>query len=392
MIDMKKLFFASLMLLLLPLMVSAAQVGIDMYTEPGEVFFKDSVLRVYRETYGSTTLNLYLDNKSLENDLVVETNSYYYTFPKDVVIKDVDYKSTSNNGQHFITITAHFESVNLSETKVHCYIEDKNPSEIEDTYYYFEKKYCDDYIEVGNYYSSNDILLIYKTLSNVSYYDVEGELLNHNRAQSEFLPKDGDKETFWAYTGTDNSGYKGYVSPVFEEYLPPKFELKCNPKTIKYGETSTCTLYGTVDLDLSKVNFDFDPKEYKVLGATFPKGITNKKGDKQYNLEISEDFDQAEEGFVLGVFEITGAQNKQYTDDVQIINLDYVDEKVQGKYENLKDPIEIVALAESTKEIKEEKNPDTASSLSIIIPVALFVVTVVIFFAVDSKKKIKKIS
>ena len=72
--------------------------------------------------------------------------------------------------------------------------------------------------------------------------------------------------------------------------------------------------------------------------------------------------------------------------------MDYVDAKVKAKYSNLKDPIEIVTLAETTKELKEEKNPDTASSLSVIIPVVLFVVTVVIFFAVDNKKKIKKIS
>ncbi len=378
---MKKLFFLFIMFLFIPLLVSASDMSINELTPKETIFFKDTRLVFYKSSY---VPHFYLNNVSVDDDIYEDPNYKYYNIPENVILKSSSL--VIDDSDHKV-LTVYLETINLP--KIHCFIDGKSPDEIPETNYYFEKKYCDDYIETGKYYSSKDLYLLYSPSSHLNFYDKEGELVDFDYSQSMYFPKLNDKETYWVYTGTVNNGYNYYISPVFEEYIPPKFEFKCNPKTIKYGEKTVCTLYATADLDLRNVNFNLDSKEYKVLSATFPKGIENKKGDKQYNLEIDEELKQEDSGFVLGTFEITGAQNKEYNNQVQVVDIDFIDEKVSAKYDNLEDPIEIVALNDK---VTEEKNPVTASK-SIIIPIVIFIVAFILYFVFNKKRKeVKSVS
>jgi len=374
----KKILFFMIMVLFMPIMVSAEVFFVESDIPANTIILKDTEV-CFNKRFN---INIFIDNVSV-NDSISTSSTYElnnsFIAPSDMIIKTINYDSDNQK------LTVYFETKALP--KVHCFIEEKEPSQITSPNNYFDKKYCDDYIEPGKYYSSKDAIYLYSSASILMFYDKEGEpLVNLGYSQFMNFPELNGEETYWIYTDAVNAGYNYYISPMFEEYIPPKFEFKCSPKTIKYGEKSVCTLYAKKEHNLTDVSFDLDSKEYKILSATFPDGIKEIEGDKQFNLRISDSVEQDSEGFVLGVFEITGNKNQEYNNQVQVINLGFTDEKVSGEYENLEDPIQIIAVA---TESSKETNPIT-SAKSILIPSALFVISVFVYFIVEVKmKKIK---
>ena len=387
---MKK-YLSFIILLLFPVMVSAFEYRISDYIPLGTVFFENSTIDVYK-SYGYTyNIDFIVDGKSVKNEMIdnVPVPSYgdttiVYNNTKRLSLKKMDYEEDGDE----VNMTAYFETV-PSDVKIHCYIVDTMPPNQSYTDTNFDSRYCDDYLEEGNYYSTKDILYIRNAISYPHFYNGNKEEEHfYYASNAEYFPELEDENAYWVYVGSDDIGYQDYPSPIFEAYVPPKFEFKCEPKTIKQGETSKCTLYGISSLDLIRVNFDVDPKRYEIVNVTYPKGITKQSGDKQYNLRIASSVDQDHEGQVLGVFEITNNENLEFEDPIKIMNLDYVDEKAHGEYPNLEDPVEILAVNTASA---EEKNPNT-KAFSILVPLILFAITSGLYFIIAKTKKIKRYS
>ena len=387
---MKK-YLIFIILLLFPIMVSALDYRLSSHIDIGSVFFENSNISLYVDDNYTYNFNFYLDGELIVDEFIEEETPYIdyrlfvYNNTKRIFLKNMDYETRIQD--KIINFTIYFETV-PSDVKIHCFVPDTIPiNQVGVNDDRFDPQFCDDYLEEGNYYSSKDILYLYDYDATANFYIEDDSDSYYHDTLARYFP-DLEDDTYWVYTVSDDIGYQGYLSPIFEAYVPPKFEFKCEPKTIKQGETSKCTLYGISDLDLIRVNFDVDPKRYEIVNVTYPKGITNQNGDKQYNLRIASSVEQDHEGQVLGVFEITNNENLEFEDPVQIINLDYVDEKARGEYPNLEDPVEILAAAEKAA---EEKNPNT-KAFSILVPLISFAITSVLYFIIAKTKKIKRYS
>ena len=255
---MKK-YLIFIILLLFPIMVSALDYRLSSHIDIGSVFFENSNISLYVDDNYTYNFNFYLDGELIVDEFIEEETPYIdyrlfvYNNTKRIFLKNMDYETRIQD--KIINFTIYFETV-PSDVKIHCFVPDTIPiNQVGVNDDRFDPQFCDDYLEEGNYYSSKDILYLYDYDATANFYIEDDSDSYYHDTLARYFP-DLEDDTYWVYTVSDDIGYQGYLSPIFEAYVPPKFEFKCEPKTIKQGETSKCTLYGISSLDLIRVNFD----------------------------------------------------------------------------------------------------------------------------------------
>ena len=152
------------------------------------------------------------------------------------------------------------------------------------------------------------------------------------------------------------------------EYTEPKIELKCDKDKINYGEKTKCEVYLESPYKMSNLNFSINQKNLKLSNISYLDGVTNSSNDNQ-NMKLSFGDDNSFiEKKVIMTFDVEGTKNSTYLDNISLGNIEYTDEVVTAKYENLNSDLNII----STKPLT---NPETGiRTLFIIMPILVLLV------------------
>ena len=234
----------------------------------------------------------------------------------------------------------------------------------------------DDSIMSG-YYKTGDIIF-FKTEyfeKTAYFYDNNDNLLNmlvygEGRRNAIYkLPKVNDKNMYWRLSVFDDGTYH-YPCPHLTsfEYTEPKIELKCDKDKINYGEKTKCEVYLESPYKMSNLNFLINHNNLKLSNISYLDGVTNSGNDNQIMKLSFDDNNSFIEKKVIMTFDVEGTKDSSYLDNISLENIDYTDEVVTAKYENLNSDLNII----STKPLT---NPETGmKALFVVIPILILLI------------------
>ena len=217
-------------------------------------------------------------------------------------------------------------------------------------------------------YDFNDNLL--------SFYDVDNYAFgvfsnggDYNK--SYFLlkfPQIDDNDIYWEKT-IFNDGAYSYPSPHFTpfDYKEPKIELKCDKDKINYGEKTKCEVCIECIHAINKLEFSMNQKDLKFSNYSFSNGVTNTGNNNSIKLNIT-DNNICNEKKTIMTFDVEGTKDSSYLDKLSLNNIEYTDELLTAKYNDLDSDLNII----STKPLT---NPETGiKGLFVVIPILLLLI------------------
>ncbi len=248
----------------------------------------------------------------------------------------------------------------------------------------------DDSIMSG-YYKTGDIIF-FKTESfgkTAYFYDNNDNLLNElvfgtgHRNLIYRLPKVNDKNMYWRLSVFDDGTYHNPCPHLTSfEYTEPKIELKCDKDKINYGEKTRCEVYLESPYKMSNLNFLINHNHLKLSNISYLDGVTNSGNDNQIMKLSFDDNNSFTEKKVIMTFDVEGTKDSSYLDNISLENIEYTDEVVTAKYENLNSDLNIL----STKPLT---NPETGmKALFVVIPI--FILLIVSGMSTIGRKKHEK--
>ena len=244
----------------------------------------------------------------------------------------------------------------------------------------------------GKYYKSGDLIVFkgldyYSSGINPRIYDKEDNLLYYyntfafafdnfysydGQEQGYFLmklPKVEEKDTYWKVSILNDGSY-GYPSPHFTpfDYSEPIVELKCDKDEINYGEKTRCEVCLECSSKMRKLNFLINHNNLKLSNISYLEGVTNSSDDNQtINLSFGANSNFLEKRVIM-TFDVEGTKNSTYLDNISLGNIEYTDEVVTAKYNNLNSDLNII----STKPLT---NPETGiKALFVVIPILILLI------------------
>ena len=226
------------------------------------------------------------------------------------------------------------------------------------------------------YYKSGDLILFTHYAGGyTSYYifDENDNLIETMNFSSGLplikrLPKINNKDVYWKCEYIQGGSYslpEPYFTPI--DYTEPKIELKCDKDKINYGEKTNCEVCIECTHVLNKLEFSMNQKDLKFTNYSFSNGITNTGNNNSIKLNIT-DNNICNEKKTIMTFEVEGTKDSTYLDNISLNNIEYIDEVLTAKYDDLDSDLNIV----STKPLK---NPETGiRTLFIIMPILILLV------------------
>ena len=251
----------------------------------------------------------------------------------------------------------------------------KNDEEIKATINLYQQETPQEHID--KYFKSGDLIKLIFEFHGVAtfyeIYDVNGNLLEKDGLGGTpiviRLPKINDNDVYWVNTIV-RGGVYNFPTSTFTpiEYTEPKIELKCDKDKINYGEKTKCEVYLESPYKMSNLNFSINHKNLKLSNISYLDGVTNSGNDNQIMKLSFDDNNSFIEKKVIMIFDVEGTKDSSYLDNISLENIEYTDEVLTAKYENLNSDLNII----STKPLT---NPETGiRTLFIIMPILVLLV------------------
>ena len=284
------------------------------------------------------------------------------------------------------------ESANLSSYGINFY-KLKSNEEIKEINITEPIYWQDNYVD-EHYYKSGDIIKYIfngggRTGTKYYIYDNKDNIIDsyniyNNNPAIIRLPEINDKDVYWKhFVNLDTGVYKFPVAilrPI--EYTEPKIELKCDKDKINYGEKTRCEVYLESPYKMSNLNFLINHNHLKLSNISYLDGVTNSGNDNQIMKLSFDDNNSFIEKKVIMTFDVEGTKDSSYLDNISLENIEYTDEVVTAKYENLNSDLNIL----STKPLT---NPETGmKALFVVIPI--FILLIVSGMSTIGRKKHEK--
>ena len=251
----------------------------------------------------------------------------------------------------------------------------KNDEEIKATINLYQQETPQEHID--KYFKSGDLIKLIFEFHGVAtfyeIYDVNGNLLEKDGLCGTpiviRLPKINDNDVYWVNTIV-RGGVYNFPTSTFTpiEYTEPKIELKCDKDKINYGEKTKCEVYLESPYKMSNLNFSINHKNLKLSNISYLDGVTNSCNDNQIMKLSFDDNNSFIEKKAIMIFDVEGTKDSSYLDNISLENIEYTDEVLTAKYENLNSDLNII----STKPLT---NPETGiRTLFIIMPILVLLV------------------
>ena len=263
----------------------------------------------------------------------------------------------------------------------------KNDEEIKATINLYQQETPQEHID--SYFKSGDLIKIIFEFDGVAtfyeIYDANGNLLEKDGIGGTpivlRLPKINDNDVYWVNTIV-RGGVYNFPTSTFTpiEYTEPKIELKCDKDKINYGEKTRCEVYLESPYKMSNLNFLINHNHLKLSNISYLDGVTNSGNDNQIMKLSFDDNNSFIEKKVIMTFDVEGTKDSSYLDNISLENIEYTDEVVTAKYENLNSDLNII----STKPLT---NPETGiRTLFIIMPILLLIIIASTSLFINKKK------
>ena len=350
----------ALLIILCPLMVEAKTYYAQSYSPmlehvilyPGDIIDFSNVNEDGRNFY------LFLNGEKLSNDCFSSSESclkQYTVTDKMIYINLMNYSDISHS-----SFKLQFYKLEDDDNQIYYYKsreENYNPGDVV-------------------YYKSGDLILFTHYAGGyTSYYifDENDNLIETMNFSSGLplikrLPKINNKDVYWKCEYIQGGSYslpEPYFTPI--DYTEPKIELKCDKDKINYGEKTNCEVCIECTHVLNKLEFSMNQKDLKFTNYSFSNGITNTGNNNSIKLNIT-DNNICNEKKTIMTFEVEGTKDSTYLDNISLNNIEYTDEVLTAKYDDLDSDLNIV----STKPLK---NPETGiRTLFIIMPILILLV------------------
>jgi len=381
---MKKhlLFLMVFVLLLFPSSVFAKEVSIDdlLYGDDN-IILKTGDVVIFESHDFYKIFHIYIDGVRVDDNyyfsgltssgLYAESH-HSYTVGKNVIL------SGETRTQQQMIDEEHMTNYDVFNLNFITY---------KDNYKFY--KYTD--ISDGQTFSSGDIInfnvqrnddlsiYFYKKnreldFSELVYFDVP--------IKNYLFPEVNGEKAYWKVEFFDDGLYLPGVFPHFYqlEYIGPKFTIKCKDKVINYGKKTTCSLCVTSLYEMSDLSFNMDLPNFKISNIDFPDEIENLTGTKQYNFRIASGYVDGGKEVELMTFDLEGTKNENYTDGIDLTNIQYRDELVDGSYDKVTSSLEILPNTIT--------NPKTITSLLyLLLPIAVLLVALTMVKLNERNKK-----
>ena len=167
--------------------------------------------------------------------------------------------------------------------------------------------------------------------------------------------------------------YGSEICPHFYEidYVEPSFSLICDDKVIKYGQKTTCHLYVTSMYNMKNVAFDMDLPSFKLSNVNVPNKVEMVNGSKNYNLKLDNKYADNGKEVLLMSFSLEGTKNENYTDGVNVIDIQYKDSIIEGTSNSVDSNLQILPNILT--------NPKTLTNLMyILLPIIVLIILLVL--------------
>ena len=225
---------------------------------------------------------------------------------------------------------------------------------------------------------SGDILLISYNDEHGSWFNIydkdnniiSGGNIYNNLPGLVILPKIDGKDVYWRHEIIMVTQMYNFPVPIFTpiDYTEPKIELKCDKDKINYGEKTKCEVYLECSHKMSELSFSMNHKSLKLSNISYLDGVTNSSDSSQtIKLSFSDDTSFSEKRVIMA-FEVEGTKDSTYLDNISLNNIEYTDEVLTAKYDDLDSNLNII----STKPLT---NPETGmKGLFVVIPILLLLI------------------
>ena len=234
-------------------------------------------------------------------------------------------------------------------------------------------------LEEGKLYRSGDVVSFPKYTYSSYYYDEEEYYVGESHGYTHIIPQYEDQDAYWLLELAEDGNYAPIVA-LFKvyPYTPPTFDIKCEQKSIQYGEKTKCAVYVSSIEQLSKVTYNLDVPNFKVSNVVAGEHTTPFEGQNEYNYIIDAGYAVNGEEFVLMTFDLEGTKNESYLDNISIVGISYQDNVYSGEYDNVVSDLRVVPGA--------PKNPNTWNNL-----IYVFIPFITLLVAAFYRKK-KRVS
>ena len=351
----------ALLIILCPLMVEAKTYYAQSYSPmlehvilyPGDIIDFSNVNEVGRNFY------LFLNGEKLSNDCFSSSESCLKQY-------------TVTNKMIYINVM-NYSDISHSSFKLQFYKLEDDDNQI---YYY---KSGEENYNPGDvvYYKSGDLILFTHIAGGYTRYFIFDE--NDNLIETmnfssglpliKRLPKINNKDVYWKCEYIQGGSYslpEPYFTPI--DYTEPKIELKCDKDKINYGEKTKCEVSIECTHVLNKLEFSMNQKNLKFTNYSFLNGITNTGNNNSIKLNIT-DNNICNEKKTIMTFDVEGTKNSTYLDKLSLNDIEYTDELLTAKYNDLDSNLNII----STNNIIS--NPKTGTRIMfIIIPIIILLI------------------
>ncbi len=351
---MKKYFFTILVLLLLPVVVSAKTVSDDHFNLPG-----DDATEVIIQTFEPGDI---IEFKEIAENLIniddvdeegcFGTNSgcsRTYKFTKSVI-----YEGSRGRG------ILKFMSI------------DKNTKIIS----------VDDLVD-GHIYTSGDIIAFPHINYEMNYYDSTGELItNRTAALVGKIEQYNDKDITWKLSILGSTNYAP-ISLGFQvfNYIKPTFKLACDKTTLSYGEKTGCAVSAISQYQLKEVAFSLDLPNFKISNPKASNHITMSSNNNKYKFQVENGYGNNNIEFRIMTFDVESTKNGNYIDDIKISDLSYSDDLYEGDYDTIQNNIKVTPSSSL-------KNPNTyRNAILILLPFLILGISLIIIKVENNMKK-----
>ncbi len=378
-------------ILLIPSIVYAKEVNFydDLMTSSENVILNSGDVVKFHTRYSSWNeiYHIYIDGNRVDNNYYVDDSSingnmaaltdalHSYTIQKKVFLSGVE--STD-------------QYINSPDGRNKYYIYNMKFISYDEKY----KFYNNSEITNGQIFTTNDVIHFDNTVeSDISIYIYDknrnleySSLVYTGRPHKNLIfPEINGENAYWRVELFEDGLYTPGVFPHFYQlnYQGPQFTLKCNDKVINYGKKTTCHLYVTSMYEMSSVAFDMDLPNFKISNITLPEEVKNMNGTKKYNFNLNDNYATNGKEVELMSFDLEGTKNENYTDGIDLIDINYKDEILDGSYQKVTGQLQIIPNVLT--------NPQTLTNLFyILLPIMVLLValSMIKLAEKEGKKKI----
>lgn len=362
----KKIVISFFSLFILVIAFGVLDVNAKTYSAADYSFTKRTILEpgdVLDFSSGSNTVTyiLYLDDSLITSDCFGVKNECSTQF----VVKDkMIYEKTMGGG----TIDNEYKYGYFRSIK-----EDAEIISLDISDPIYRQNWVDE-----RYYKSGDILLISYNDRHGSWfniYDKDNNIISSGSIWDVLpglviLPKIDGKDVYWRHEIIMVAQMYNFPVPIFTpiDYTEPKIELKCDKDKINYGEKTKCEVSIECTHVLNKLEFSMNQKDLKFTNYSFSNGITNTGNNNSIKLNIT-DNNICNEKKTIMTFDVEGTKNSTYLDKLSLNDIEYTDELLTAKYNDLDSNLNII----STNNIIS--NPKTGTRIMfIIIPIIILLI------------------